>query len=77
MTHSPIRLKAAYDRSHVNERGDSVRYLVVELQAEHYCLSARGSRQPGHRLATRVSRGVLDEDRALREEALGLLEPQR
>ena len=33
MKHSPIRLEAAYDRSHVNERGDSVRYLVVELRA--------------------------------------------
>jgi GTP cyclohydrolase I len=53
------------------------RGLVVELEAEHYCLSARGSRQPGHRLATRVSRGVLDDDRALREEALGLLDPRR
>ena len=54
------------------------RGVVVQLEAEHFCLSARGSRKAGHRLVTRETRGVLAEDARLRDDALALLrEPVR
>ncbi len=47
--------------------------LLVYVEAEHMCMSLRGVRTPGSRLATSAIRGHLRTNAAAREEALSLI----
>jgi len=47
--------------------------VMVILEAEHLCMSIRGIKKPGSLTTTMASRGVLNEDRALRSELLQLI----
>lgn len=47
--------------------------VMVVLEAEHMCMSMRGVKKPSSKTLTVMSRGLLEEDRALRQEVYGLL----
>jgi len=49
------------------------RGVLVVVDAEHQCMSARGVRKPGARTTTSAVRGVLKSSASTRAEALGLI----
>jgi GTP cyclohydrolase I len=49
------------------------RGVLVVIDAEHQCMSARGVRKPGARTTTSAVRGVLKTSPSTRAEALGLI----
>lgn len=49
------------------------RGVIVVLEAEHLCMSIRGTRQPGAMAVTSAIRGVFRKDPATRAEALRLI----
>jgi len=49
------------------------RGVLVVIDAEHQCMSARGVRKPGARTTTSAVRGVLKSSASTRAEALGLI----
>lgn len=49
------------------------RGVLVVIDAEHQCMSARGVRKPGARTTTSVVRGLLKTSSTTRAEALGLI----
>jgi GTP cyclohydrolase I len=55
------------------ERALRPRGALVLVEAEHFCVAARGPRKPGHRLTTREARGAFAEDAGARDEAMALL----
>lgn len=48
---------------HLNPKG-----VMVMLEAEHMCMTMRGVKKPGSKTVTLASRGVFEEDGALREQ---------
>lgn len=49
------------------------RGVLVVIDAEHQCMSARGVRKPGARTTTSAVRGILKSSPSTRAEALGLI----
>ena len=47
--------------------------VMVLLEAEHMCMSMRGIKKPGSKTVTVMARGIVEEDRALRQELYSLL----
>jgi len=47
--------------------------VAVIIEAEHLCINMRGVRKPGSKTTTSTFRGAIEQDPALREEALRLL----
>ncbi len=57
---------------------DIMKYLdakgvIVMIEGEHTCMTMRGVKKPGTKTITTSYRGVFEEDRALRSEALSLM----
>jgi GTP cyclohydrolase I len=52
------------------------RGVLVVIDAEHQCMSARGVRKPGARTTTSAVRGLLKSSASTRAEALGLIRGQ-
>lgn len=46
---------------------------LVVIEAEHMCMSMRGIKKPGATTVTSVARGLLDEDKDLRDQAYRLM----
>jgi GTP cyclohydrolase I len=46
---------------------------IVILEAEHFCMTARGVQKPGSITVTSAVRGIYEEDEALRSEAMALI----
>ena len=55
------------------QRRLGARGVLVVVDAEHQCMSARGVRKPGARTTTSAVRGVLKSSASTRAEALGLI----
>jgi len=49
--------------------------VMVVLEAEHLCMSMRGTKKPGHTVITSAVRGLLEKNPATRAEALSLIKP--
>lgn len=47
--------------------------VMVVIEAEHLCMNMRGIKKPGSKTKTMTVRGVIAEDKALREEILTLM----
>lgn len=47
--------------------------VMVILEAEHMCMSMRGVKKPGSKTVTMMTRGIVEENRELRQELYGLL----
>ena len=47
--------------------------VMVAVEAEHMCMTMRGIKKPGSRTVTLASRGIFDEDAALKEQFFHLL----
>lgn len=47
--------------------------IAIILEAEHFCMSMRGIKKPGSKTLTTAFRGVLEQDRESRAEALSIL----
>ena len=47
--------------------------VLVMVEAEHMCMSARGIKKPGSKTVTFSTRGIFDKDRRLRSEIVSLL----
>ena len=50
--------------------------VVVVIEAEHMCMNMRGVKKPGSKTVTRAVRGLFEEDRAARADALALMAQQ-
>jgi GTP cyclohydrolase IA len=48
--------------------------VIVVLEAEHLCMSIRGVRKPGSKTITSSLRGIFRTDKALRAEAMSLIQ---
>jgi GTP cyclohydrolase I len=48
--------------------------VIVVLEAEHLCMSIRGVRKPGSKTITTSLRGIFRTDKALRAEAMSLIQ---
>jgi GTP cyclohydrolase I len=49
------------------------RGVIVVIEAEHLCMSARGVRMPGHTAVTSAVRGIFRENVATRAEAMSMI----
>lgn len=47
--------------------------VIVVLEAEHMCMSMRGTKKPGSRTTTSAVRGIFERNQATRSEALSLI----
>ena len=47
--------------------------VLVMVEAEHMCMSARGIKKPGSKTVTFAAKGVFEEDKQLRSEVLNLI----
>jgi len=48
--------------------------VLVEIKAEHLCMTIRGVEKPGTKMVTSAIRGKFKTDKAARDEALSLIE---
>lgn len=51
----------------------SAKGVLVMVEAEHMCMSARGIKKPGSKTVTFAAKGVFEEDKQLRSEVLNLI----
>ena len=48
--------------------------VLVLVEAEHMCMSARGIKKPGSKTITIASRGEFNKDKELKREIMGVLQ---